>query len=164
MDDECEFKTGCTIRRRAELVGIARYPKRRGELAELIFTLKAASLGLVVSKPFGDSFPYDLVVEGGGRLARVQVKSVFTSNRPGYFINLGARGHAGGHRIYTPDEIDFLAAYIFAHDAWYIIPIAAIGTATSLRLYPVPSKKKAAGRFEQYRGAWSLLTGESQLT
>src|SRR6201988_4087434 len=29
--------------------------KRRGELAELAFTLKAASLGFAVSKPFGDS-------------------------------------------------------------------------------------------------------------
>lgn len=29
--------------------------KRRGELGELAFTLKAASLGFGVSRPFGDS-------------------------------------------------------------------------------------------------------------
>ncbi|MGH9494656.1 MAG: group I intron-associated PD-(D/E)XK endonuclease, partial [Candidatus Sulfotelmatobacter sp.] len=37
--------------------------KRRGELAELAFTLKAASLGLGVSKPYGDSERYDVIVD-----------------------------------------------------------------------------------------------------
>jgi len=37
--------------------------KRRGELAELAFTLKAASLGFGVSKPFGDSERYDAIVD-----------------------------------------------------------------------------------------------------
>ncbi len=37
--------------------------KRRGELAELAFTLKAASLGFGVSKPFGDSERYDTIID-----------------------------------------------------------------------------------------------------
>jgi hypothetical protein len=37
--------------------------KRRGELAELAFTLKAASLGFGVSKPYGDSERYDVIVD-----------------------------------------------------------------------------------------------------
>ena len=37
--------------------------KRRGELAELAFTLKAASLGFGVSKPFGDSERYDAIID-----------------------------------------------------------------------------------------------------
>lgn len=37
--------------------------KRRGELAELAFTLKAASLGFGVSKPFGDSERYDFTLD-----------------------------------------------------------------------------------------------------
>jgi hypothetical protein len=37
--------------------------KRRGELAELAFTLKAATLGFGVSKPFGDSERYDVILD-----------------------------------------------------------------------------------------------------
>lgn len=37
--------------------------KRRGELAELAFTLKATSLGFAVSKPYGDSERYDFIVD-----------------------------------------------------------------------------------------------------
>jgi hypothetical protein len=37
--------------------------KRRGELAELAFTLKAASLGFAVSKPYGDSERYDFILD-----------------------------------------------------------------------------------------------------
>lgn len=44
--------------------------KRRGELAELAFTLKAASLGFAVSKPFGDSERYDVIVDARQLLTR----------------------------------------------------------------------------------------------
>jgi PD-(D/E)XK endonuclease len=37
--------------------------KRRGELAELAFTLKVASLGFSVSKPYGDSDRYDFILD-----------------------------------------------------------------------------------------------------
>jgi hypothetical protein len=37
--------------------------KRRGELAELTFTLKAASLGFGVARPFGDSERYDAILD-----------------------------------------------------------------------------------------------------
>ena len=37
--------------------------KRRGELAELAFTLKAASLGFGVAKPYGDSERYDFILD-----------------------------------------------------------------------------------------------------
>ncbi len=37
--------------------------KRRGELAELAFALKAANLGFGVARPFGDSERYDVIVD-----------------------------------------------------------------------------------------------------
>ena len=37
--------------------------KRRGELAEIAFTLKAASLGFGVAKPYGDSERYDFILD-----------------------------------------------------------------------------------------------------
>jgi len=42
--------------------------KARGELAELAFVLKAASLGFGVAKPHGDNERYDFIVDSGERL------------------------------------------------------------------------------------------------
>jgi hypothetical protein len=49
--------------------------KRRGEWAELQFMAKAAKFGLRISKPWGESARYDMVIETGGRFLRVQIKS-----------------------------------------------------------------------------------------
>lgn len=51
-------QANCAHSRQRELT-----TKRRGELAELAFALKAASLGFGVSKPFGDSERYDSIVD-----------------------------------------------------------------------------------------------------
>jgi len=48
--------------------------KRRGELAELTFVLKAASLGFAVAKPYGDSERYDFILDP--RAVRVEQASV----------------------------------------------------------------------------------------
>ncbi len=49
--------------------------KRLGEVAEAAFLARASDLGFGVAKPWGDSDPYDFIVETGGRLWKVQVKS-----------------------------------------------------------------------------------------
>jgi PD-(D/E)XK endonuclease len=158
---QCKFSDTCTIRR-AKAGGEARSPKRKGELAELVFVLKAASLGLGVCKPYGDSLAFDFVVTGGDRLLRIQVKSAFTSHRRGYLINLGVRGHGHGRRLYTADDIDFFAAYVVTHDAWYIIPIDAIAGRKHVRLYPAGTGKCDGGHFETFREAWHLITSAQQ--
>lgn len=50
-------------------------PKRRGEMAEAAFVAKASRMGFGVAKPWGDSDPYDLIVDTGEKLRKVQVKS-----------------------------------------------------------------------------------------
>jgi hypothetical protein len=132
------------------------YSKRKGEMAELIFVVKAASMGFAVSKPYGDSEPYDLVVEENGRLLRIQVKSVFTTKRWGYSVAV-ARKRLRHHIRYSAQEIDFIAAYVVPHDAWYIVPVAEIVSSIHIRLYPEGTKKCDGGRFEKYREAWDLL-------
>ena len=154
----CEFAEECTVRR-ARLKGGPQDGKRKGELAELAFVFKAASFGWPVSKPYGDSLAYDLVIQAeDGRMLRIQVKSAFTSRRRGYMINLGARGKKIGRHCYTAADIDFVAAYVVAQNAWYVIPVAAIAGCKQLRLYPTGTGRKRGGYFEIYREAWHLIT------
>jgi hypothetical protein len=129
--------------------------KRTGEISEAAFLHKAVSLGLKVTKPWGDSERYDFVVDSGPRLWRVQIKSTSALHAGGYQIQ--PIHHVYGERklAYTADEIDALAAHIVPLDVWYVLPVSALGSGTSLRLYPAGGCKTA--RFEQYREAWHLL-------
>lgn len=134
--------------------------KRSGDVAELTFMLKTASLGITASKPFGDRRPYDFLVECGQRLLRVQVKSVFTTHRGkhrfGFAISI-SQNRNGVRQIYTAEQIDFIAAFVAPHDAWYVIPLDALSTRKLIRLYPAGKKRVDGGLFEQYREAWHLL-------
>jgi PD-(D/E)XK endonuclease len=138
--------------------------KRMGEVAELAFMHKAATLGFGVAKPYGDSHPYDLLLQHGRRLLRIQVKSVFAGqakNRWGYAVNVSQ------HRnmrcaFYSEDDIDFLAAYVAVHDAWYVIPVQSVSTRKAITLFPAGKKKKTAGLFEQFREAWHLLKDNNE--
>jgi hypothetical protein len=131
-------------------------PKRMGELSELDFLRKTMGMGMIVSKPWGDSYRYDFVCDTSGRLWRVQVRS--TEHR------FGARGYAVHASVYvgrkivalTPRDIDVIVAYIVSRDIWYVVPVRAFTPRKNLWFYPDGSKKGAM--FEKYREAWWVMT------
>jgi hypothetical protein len=125
--------------------------KRRGEIAEAMFLAKAATKGYGLATPWGDSLKYDMVVDTGGKLSRVQVKSahrVSASKGGGYHV----RACSHNRRSYRAEDIDVLVAYVMPLDAWYIFPPKAFVRMKSMRLFPIPGKKKS--KFEEYREAW----------
>lgn len=141
--------------------------KELGDLGELAFVLAASSKGLAVSKPFGDCRRYDLIVDSGRRLLRIQVKSVYRRSREGpYKVNCSRR--IGTNRLsYTIAEIDYLAAYLAPDDLWYLVPISAILIRRTISLYPDGPRRPRTGLagYEQYKEAWAQLderTNQSQ--
>jgi hypothetical protein len=134
--------------------------KWRGEIVEVAFLSKAASMGFAVTKPYGDSEPYDFIVDSGNRLWRVQVKS--GSYKTGSAYRVGA-SHLSNtkpkQKAYTAKQIDILAVYIVPVDVWYIIPVLAFTPSTSLAFLPdTPSNYGTYGRkYEKFREAWFLM-------
>lgn len=136
-----------------------RKPKERGEWAELRFMTKAAELGFKMSKPWGDSAPYDVAVELEGYFARVQVKSTMCKARPkkphyryprGIFVcNMR---HISVRR-YVQSDFDILAVYVIPKDIWYIIPSEVATKKIAIRVRPGNDRNQ----YEQYREAWHLL-------
>ncbi len=132
-------------------------PKRMGELSELDFLRKAMGMGMIVSKPWGDSYRYDFVCDTGRKLWRAQVRS--TENR------FGARGYAVHASVYvgkkivglTKKDIDVIVAYIVSRDIWYVVPVRAFVPRKNLWFYPDGSKKGAM--FEKFREAWWVMMG-----
>jgi len=113
-------------------------PKRRGELAELAFMRKAANLGFAVAKPWGDSDRYDVVVRFDKTFWRVQIKSVLGKSPSRRYFRIASRNTAG--RTYGRDDIDFLVAYLFAEDLWYVFPVHVVEQKKSVCLSPGSKK------------------------
>jgi len=133
-----------------------RTAKSLGELAELAFSYKAASLGFGLAKPLGDNQPFDFILNSGHRLWRVQVKSTYHPCRSGEYNVRAVRAARGGKpRTYTADDIDVLAAWVMPLDIWYIIPVQAFAPRKSLAVYA--HRDADAGQFEPFREAWCLL-------
>jgi hypothetical protein len=124
--------------------------KQRGEWAEMKFMTAAAEHGLPVSKPWGDSASYDVVVGRPGHFVAVQVKCTIarTANRVGYVCST-----CSSHKKYRRGSFDFLAAYVVKEDVWYIIPEKEVRGNWSISL--LTECKEA--RYEKYREAWHLL-------
>ena len=133
-------------------------PKQRGEWVELQFMATAALHGYHVLKPWGDSLEYDVAIEHGGHLTRVQVKSTTVRNGTGYFCQF--RRNYLSKKSYSLDELDLFAAYIIPENVWYMIPAIVILTPTikvAVTVFPVTTLKKNRYRYEHYREAWDLL-------
>jgi hypothetical protein len=125
--------------------------KERGEWAELCFMARAAGLGLGVLKPYGDSGRYDVAVENGGRILRVQVKSTIYCRRGGEY-SLNVMGP--GRKRYAAGTVDFFAVFVIPLGEWYIIPYEAMGKRLTLHFRPGSKRSKWTG----YREAWDLLS------
>jgi hypothetical protein len=126
--------------------------KQEGEIAELAFVHKVASLGFGVAKPYGDSERYDYVLDSGERFWRVQVKSTASYFGNGYRTTTWRTGG----KPYKNDEIDFLVACITPLDIWYVIPVRKLVPHRVLTLYPLRCGEKG-GAYEVYREAWYLM-------
>ena len=117
-----------------------------------MFLTKAVTMGFSVGVLWGDSDKYDLIVDAGGRLLKVQVKSAHHPSKGphGYFIT--AHAHGRRPRPYRAGEIDLLVAYLVPEDAWYVFPPRAFQKKKQLRLYPHRVRKTS--KYEKYREAW----------
>ena len=101
---------------------------QRGQLAELAFMRKAASLGFSVSKPWQEGERYDVIVRVNEVFWRVQVKSVLVKApcKSHYRIKTSGGKKYSRQTPYSAHEIDFLVAYIFPEDLWYVFPITVV--------------------------------------
>jgi hypothetical protein len=141
--------------------------KLRGEWAELRFMTRAAELGIMISKPWGDSAPYDIMLEHHGRVLRVQVKSTLRIVRGFYRCHVpfnkkvgrkssaAQTGNAKKHNTKNIGrQIDFVAAYLIPEDLWYILP-SRIATRLSGHISLAPHRPRH--KYAPYLEAWHLL-------
>jgi hypothetical protein len=108
----------------------------KGNIAEAAITLEAIKLGIDVLKPVADHGRYDLGLNLGGRILRVQCKwgalrgAVIRVQLGGYRLN--SRGPI--RSTYGADEIDALAVYCQVLESVYLLPSELVVGRQSLQL------------------------------
>jgi len=103
---------------------------RKGDETEAVVLARLMSFGLSVAVPFGDSDRYDLLVDEGDRLYRVQCKTGNWVNGSVRFNLYTSTVNAEGRvdADYTADEIDAYAVYSADTDAVYWVPVEETGS------------------------------------
>ncbi len=123
-------------------------PKAVGEVSEGIVLAALLKAGRTVLLPFGNSQPYDMVVDlGGGAFERVQVKTAAYFN--GCIIFPTARRNSMTRvRSSYEGQADVFMVYSPLTGAVYRIPVAACGVGnTYLRIEPARGGSKSNVRW-----------------
>jgi prevent-host-death family protein len=123
-------------------------PNHKGNVAELAIAKEAASLGLSVLVPLTEHGRYDLAIEIGGMLRRVQCKWAGYDGSVVTIRTERCRTKKKGYvrSTYRVDEIDALAAYCQALDRCYLLPVGMVAgrRAVSLRTSPAKNGQRAS--------------------
>lgn len=153
-------KNGAPERRKEKSIRRKVTGKQLGEMAEALFLAKAVGLGFGVTKPWGDSEPYDFIVDGRGGhagLSRVQLKS---AHREGRERGYSFRAHGHSLKAYRERDVDALVAYVVPEDAWHVFPMRVFRKKRSVRLYPGSQRRRS--KYEEYREGWWRLMAASE--
>lgn len=116
-------------------------------------------------KPVGDRLPYDLVFDINGVLARIQVKSAWSSETTGNYV-VDNRRTKTNRRVmlrerYTATDFDFALAYISDLDLFYVFPVAEfIRYGSEIHLVEADRRQRRP-RSADFRDAWELMVGQA---
>ncbi|HEU0185197.1 MAG TPA: group I intron-associated PD-(D/E)XK endonuclease [Blastocatellia bacterium] len=95
----------------------------KGNVSESAALNAFSKAGFVVSVPFGNGAPYDLIVDTSKRLLKVQVKTGRLRDGCVLFAAQRINGHYGTKRYrYDEGEIDLFAVYCQENEAVYLVP------------------------------------------
>ena len=99
------------------------------------------SIGYNVSVPLGEDCKYDLIVDFGGHLTRIQVKTC-REEKSGIIFSISSSSlKAGGKsvkRSYTKNDIDYFATVY--NEQVYLIPIEICGKGEKKLLFNEPNR------------------------
>ena len=126
-----------------------------GTAGEQFFAYRALEEGLHVAQPLGDNLPYDLLVDSGQEIHRLQIKSTITeeqgkSRKYGFALN-----HGKDSSSYEADTVDFFGLVVLPLRTIYIVPQDSVNN--RIKVYVYPEIPDSAGLLERYRENWGLL-------
>lgn len=100
---------------------------QKGISTELRSLLYFTEKGYLCSIPYGNVGRYDLLVDTGKKIVRIQCKSAHKNDNGSYTVNTSntaIKANGNVRKFYTKDEIDFIITFI--EDQAVFIPVEMI--------------------------------------
>jgi PD-(D/E)XK endonuclease len=119
------------------------HPKTVGDRSQLAIMLALDRVGYPVFVPLGENTRYDLVIDEGTRLARVQCKTGRLRGGSVRFKACSSYAHHPNPKILKRDyvdEIDYFAVYCGETEGVYLLPIEAVPTRWECALRVEPTR------------------------
>jgi len=128
------------------------HPKEIGDRSTLAIMLALREAGYQLLVPFGENTRYDLAIDDGTRLARVQCKTGRLRNGAILFNACSSYAHHSNPRVVKRDyqgQIDYFAVFCPQTRQSYLIPIADVTTRylAMLRVDPPRNNQRRGIRF-----------------
>jgi len=135
--------------------------KLTADVAEFAVITELLKRKFKVLQPVGDRLPYDLALDCGGRLVRVQVKSAwYDSTKDLYTVDV-RRTKTNRRQMrrtrYTAEDFDVAILYLPEQGVFYIMPIHVFIRYRSGVSLVENQKRQRQPRSAQYRERWDLL-------
>lgn len=116
--------------------------KAKGNLGEIAVAHEFIKWGCTVSFPFGDNARYDLIIDDGKNLKKVQVKYTDCKSENNAWLCrcVSSKNHTTNKRLddYTND-VDIIAYYISEIDTCIMFTIKELGKRTSITVREIPT-------------------------
>ena len=120
-----------------------RHPKDIGDRSTLAIMLALRMQGFAILVPFGENTRYDLAIDGGGALRRVQCKSGRLRDGAVQFATCSTYAHHPSPKIvrrHYQGQVDDFAVYCHDLGTVYLIPIEDLPTLREARLRVDPPR------------------------
>ena len=134
--------------------------KLKGDIAEQAVILFALKKEWGVLTPIGDRLAYDLALDIGNKLIRLQVKSAwFDSKSENYVVDV--RRTKTNRRVmrrdyYSNNDFDFAVVYV-TEDLFYVFPAEVFNSYGSEIHLVEADKRQRKPKSAAYRNAWELI-------
>jgi hypothetical protein len=123
------------------------HPKAKGDRSTLAIMAALCEAGYAVLLPFGENTRYDLVIDDGVALGRVQCKTGRLREGGVRFAACSSYAHHPNPKMVTRDylgDIDYFAVYCPDTGGVYLVPVehAPVRSRGTLRLTPARNGQK----------------------
>ncbi len=136
--------------------------KLKADIAESAVTTELLKRGFSVLHPVGDRLSYDLAVDLGGRLLRIQVKSAWYDANAKCYVVDARRTKTNRRRMlrkhYGADDFDFAIIYLSDRNAFYVMPVSIFCGYESTITFVEEDKRQRKPRSADCRERWDLLS------
>jgi hypothetical protein len=130
------------------------HPKTVGDRSTLAVMLGLCEAGFTISVPFGENTRYDILIDDGARVGRVQCKTGRLRDGAVRFSTCSTYAHHTRPQATRRDysgEVDYFGVYCPDNGGIYLVPIEDANVRVSAALRVAPSRNSQVRRIRAAR-------------